>query len=118
MLLSNTNVVCLGEPTAVLELHFSSIKDEDLSIGQIVVLWDEIVCRKIGDALYEVYDLKEYQVHVPDFDGDLLHKIATDRPTFRLIDSLPEKPWYSQPKYVRTSKGTKKVKPWEGPMYF
>lgn len=118
MLPWDTKVITLGEPKAVLELHFQSLDDESITIGQIVVLWEEIVCRKIGDYLYEIYDMKDYQINVPDFDGDLICQIMSDRPKFSVFTTLPEKPFYSAPKYVKTSKGSKKVKPWEGPVYF
>ena len=120
MLLPTMHTIVLGEPKAVLEIHFQSIKDEELSIGQLVVLWDDILCRKIGPDLYEIYDMADYRVKVSDFDGDTMFRdfakeLVDTRPL--LSDNLNP---YSKPvsKYYKTSKGTKRRRPWESDSFF
>lgn len=110
-----TQIIYLGKPV-ILEMNFKNHPDETISIGQWIILYKEIPARKIGNNIYEVYP--DGQVLIIEEFEDRLPKLICDlQETKNYIDG-PEPPWYTPPKYVRTKKGSKRVRPWESPLYF
>ena len=120
MIIPSMHTIILGEPKAILEIHFQSLKDEDIAIGQLVVLWEDILCRKIGADLYEIFDLQDYRVKVPDFDGDTMFMDITREfsHNLSLLDDNLNRHMEPTSKYIKTSKGTKRRRPWESSSFF
>ena len=113
--------IILGEPSHVLQINIPSIPDEDIPIGTIVILWNEIPIRKIGAMLYEVFADNEL-LSIKPLEEEWAEKarMLIDCFAKREIDTEPILS-YKLPetrKYIRTSKGSKKVRPWEPPVYF
>lgn len=110
----------LGEPQQIIQMEIPSIPDEKIPVGTIVILWDEVPCRKIGEMLYEVYSEDKLPlIEIPEDNFEQKARL--------LMDSLQSKEVYSDvwhfrnleyKKYVRTSKGSRKRQPWEPPVYF
>lgn len=112
-----TEITYLGKPT-IMELHFKHTPDEDIHIGQFVILWDEIPARKIGEYLYEVYpNAQVIEVETPE---ERFAKLAASLNGY--LDTEMYVPGKDNnivnTKYIRTSKGTRRVRPWESPKYF
>lgn len=115
------SVIKLGRPT-ILEMNFPSIPDEQIAVGQWIILYDEIPVRKIGANLYEVY--ADYSLS-GDCDSSMAERPSLLRHVLKLVEdygeirplmypSIPE-----PPKYTRNSRGQKKKRNyWESPMYF
>ena len=113
----------LGKPT-IMELNFPKIPDEDIKVGQWIILWDEIPIRKIGPNIYEVYpdaDLPKLSApanpRLIDYEG--IAK-SLEEPTFRTFTPpfLEDVVRYDEKKYIRTSKGSRKKQPWESPKFY
>lgn len=113
--------VILGEPSHILQINIPSIPDEDIPIGTMIILWNEIPIRKIGAMLYEVFANDELPVVKPlEEEWEEKARMLIDTLATREIDTEPIFS-YKLPetrKYIRTSKGSKKVRPWEPPVYF
>ena len=107
-------MIHLGKPV-VLEMYFKNHPDKYIRVGQWIILWDEIPARKIGAGLYEVYpDAVELKIETPE---ERAERLFFDLP--KQIDLMDEPLRIdTTPKYVRTKKGSKRVHPWESPMYF
>lgn len=110
-----TSIIYLGKPV-ILEMNFKNTPDEEIAIGQWIVLYKEIPVRKIGPHIYEVYP--DGQVLIIEEFEDKLPKLMCDlQEAERYIDRMPPD-YYAPKKYVRTAKGSKRVRPWESPLYF
>lgn len=109
------NLVHLGKPI-ILEMYFANHSDKYIHVGQWIILWDEIPARKIGPGLYEVYeDTMELKIETPeDRLSNLIFELGETR---SLLDDV-ESNYTVTKKYVRTPKGTKRMRPWEGSYYF
>ena len=111
------------EPIHVLELNFPSIKDEGIPIGTWVILWDEIPVKKIGPNLYEVYEDIPV-IEVKTLEEEMAEKAEKFRMTFSDIsqEDMFHNFWHKDleptQKYRKTSKGTKRIQPWESPRFF
>ena len=108
-------IVHLGKPI-ILEMNFKNHPDEYIPIGRWIILWDEIPARKIGSNLYEVYpEATEVKIETPE---EKYEKLLFDLP--KQIDYIEERSLYTEPtsKYMKTSRGTKRVHPWESPAFF
>lgn len=112
----------------ILELHFKTIKDEDVHIGQWIVLWSQILVRKIGKDLYEAYILDEslaesaeQRIHrltlelIKNYEENVEKRLKN---TLALIDPDMPKVFYPEKRYRKTKHGSKRVRPWESPKYF
>lgn len=113
------SIAICGNPT-IMELNFPSIPDERIAIGSWVLLRNEIYCRKIGENLYEVYDVGSVQVNT--WEEEMAERMECLKAAFSDIQTedvfhnyYREEP---QTKYVKTSKGTKRVRPWESPKFY
>ena len=110
----------LGRPT-IMELNFPSLPDEEIKVGQLIILWEEIPVRKIGPNIYEVY--AEASVPVADFFDEPIEKRAqrfldwAENQKQSVIPPFLEETLETK-KYIRTSKGSKRVRPWESPRFF
>ena len=99
----------------IMELNFPSIPDEEITIGQLVILWGEIACRKIGKNLYEVYtDVTSGSMGERPSLMNISYEDLADR-EFKPV--LPNGQYISS-KFVKTAHGTKRRRPWESPSYF
>jgi len=109
-------------PTCVMELNFPSIPDEEISIGTWVVLWNEIYCKKIGENLYEVYDSAIFNIKT--FDEQMAERAEELKLMFSDIEKKDvfhnffKEELEPTTKYIKTSKGTKRVRPWESPKFY
>lgn len=104
----------------ILELHFKTTSTGGIAIGQWVVLFDEIPARKIGEDIFEVYPEAEV-LEVETFE-DRVEKLVEqlkhwDEP-HKILPPMLAREILPTPKYVKTSKGSKRMRPWEGPQYF
>ena len=121
-----STLVQLGEPT-IMQLNIPSIPDEDIPVGQMIILWDEIPIRKIGENLYEVYS-DCTTVEVQDGMSSLVE--MAERPSllnaalrmvesYKEVDSLLHFHIPEPPRYTTNSRGQKKKRNyWESPKYF
>lgn len=111
----------------VMELNFPNLPDEKIAVGQWIVLWDEILIRKIGSNIYEVYpDAKPYEFETME---ERLEKLAkgfafreiTDADMYlngRDMISVGRNLIKDGQKYIRKNKGSEKRHPWESPRFF
>ena len=114
------SVVRLGEPKQIIQMNIPSIPDEKIPIGTIVILWNEIPCRKIGEMLYEVFSEDTLPlIEIPEDDFFSKSKLLMQDFANRELETSI---WHFRnteyKKYVKTSKGSKKRQPWEPPLYF
>lgn len=111
--LDNT-LVELGEPI-ILELHFKSLRDEDIPIGQIIILWNKIIACKIGENLYEVYDPKPIEIKLQPTLFDTVNRTSFRDYLMNAEDYIPN----ARLKFRKEYKRNKRIKPWESPkVYF
>ena len=109
-------------PISILELNFPSIPDEKISIGTWIILWDEIYCKKIGEHLYEVYDSAIFSIK--SFDEQMAERakelklMFSDIPEKDVLHNFFKEELEPTSKYIKTSKGTKRARPWESPKYY
>lgn len=111
----------------IMELNFPTLPDDEIVIGQWIVLWNEIPIRKIGSNIYEVYP----DAHPYEFET-LEEKIAKMAEGFSFINITDSRDFYSTDyiiskgrnlikegtKYLRTKGGSIKRHPWESPRFF
>lgn len=107
--------------SVVMQLNFPNLPDENIPIGQIVVLWGEIVCRKIGSNIYEVWDLaKLSESKIPSI-GSIIER-SDGRfgilESFKMVPDELSSTWFEEPKYIKKGHGSRKRKPWESPSFF
>lgn len=113
----------LGKP-CIMELSFPSLPDEDIKIGQWIVLWDEIPIRKIGSYIYEVYpEASIEQIETFEEKLEKTRKALIDFVNRRdsrnfILPEFLDDITYDSKRYVKTRKGSRKVNPWESPKFF
>ena len=105
------------DPICVIEMNIPSVPDKDIPIGTLVILWHNIPLVKIGEMLYEVY--RENAIPVIEVEEPRLIFVE-EICTRDYIDFIPPSKRHIEQnnKFIRTSKGTKRVRPWESPKYF
>lgn len=108
-----------------LQMNFKHTPDSLIPVGQIVILYDELLAIKVGPQVYDVYP----ECNAKEFEQQL--KLLEDRKIQAAIEAieqqekrletlrnslyiehvvpLPE----SQPRYKWTPQGRKKVNHWE-----
>lgn len=103
----------------ILEMHIKT-ETGGILIGQWFVLYDEIPAHKIGEDIYEVYpEGRVIELDEPhDRTGMLIEQLKDWDGSDKRILPFLEKEILPTPKYVKTSKGSKRMRPWEGPQYF
>ena len=111
----------------VMELNFPTLPDDEIAIGQWIILWNEIPIRKIGSNIYEVYPYaRPSMVETFEVRVKRLAEMLNDAMRF---ESKGPKPYLDivtagqnlineGTKYMRKRGGSVRVHPWESPKYF
>lgn len=111
----------------VMELNFPTLPDDEIAIGQWIILWNEIPIRKIGSNIYEVYPYARPSM-IETFEERVkrLAEMLDDAMKFQSRDfkACPDFIKVGQnlinegTKYMRKRGGSVRVHPWESPKYF
>ena len=102
----------------ILELYFKSLPDENITVGQWVILWSEVPARKIGTNLYEVYpnvaDALNQEPILPTLQSISFEDYTGDPFALSTKGYL----YRQNPTYTRIGKKIIKKKAWESPKVF
>jgi len=111
----------LGEPT-IKELNIPDEIDEKIETGHVFILFSGKVARKIGPKTLEIYENAEIPgVQIADPMGDFEKRMQEFASVFeqeRLPQFLDEHEPFELPRYIKTKKGSSRVRPWAALQYF
>ena len=106
-----------------LKLKFKNTPDESIPVGQVVIIFEEIVALKVGPYLYDVYpdlDAKSFEQQLAEVERCRIKAfLAEEERKKERVRQLAFLPTDNEPlattkqKYEWTPSGMKRTKHWE-----